>query len=151
MPTAASSLVSMAGGYRMMRVRERLETALDRLREIADACAEAKTAYRRFVRPWTTVELPQVIFVGSTRCDNSPHLKRWLFHERCRHINQMQQLSSNRSKEKAADPSKPPGAHEDMLNVLLASHAIDRCCNTAPLGASDVINSCLAAGRDGLF
>ena len=63
----------------------------------------------------------------------------------------MQQLGGDRPKEKAADAAKSSGAHEDMLNALLASYAIDRCCNTTPLGASDVIDACLAADRDGLF
>src|ERR1700730_4308995 len=81
---------------------------------------------------------PSGALVG-VNCDNC------LFHKRHRYIDKMQQLSSHRPKEQATDPSKSPCPHEDVLNMFIASHAIDRCCNAAPLWTGDVTNSCLAA------
>ena len=58
----------------------------------------------------------------------------------------MQQLRSDRSKEQAADPSKTSGSHEDVLNVFVASYAIDRFCNSAPVPIGNLIR--LANNRE---
>jgi hypothetical protein len=75
----------------------------------------------------------------------------WLFHESHRYIDQVQQLSSYGAKKQAADSSKSPGPHDDMLNVFVASHAIDRCRNAAPLCTGDVTNSSIAADGNSVF
>jgi hypothetical protein len=93
-----------------------------------------------------TVGLPRLVQVLK-----KSHTENWLFYERHWHIDQMQQLSSHRTKEQAADSSKSPGPHEDVLNVFVASHAIDRFCNSAPLCTGDVANSRLAACANSLF
>jgi len=74
------------------------------------------------------------------------HTENRLFYERHWHIDQMQQLSSHRPKEQAADSSKSSGPHEDVLNVFVASDAIDRFCNSAPVPIGNLIR--LANSRE---
>src|SRR5262249_40755505 len=71
----------------------------------------------------------------------APDLRLRLLHECHRHIHELKELGRHGSKQHSAHAAQAPRAHDDVVNVLLSSHAVDGGGDATTLHADAVVDT----------